>query len=173
MRLPFRTILCPTDLSPVGNSAVTVAYGLADAGATVHLLYVCEPAEIAALAHGHWAPAYMPTPEERHATEEKLREQLHRLVPLEAEESGIRTEIHVAHGFPVADRIEELAHAHHADVVIIGTHGRTGIGRVVMGSVATDVMRRKGLSVLLVHDDRVVHATPVEGKTAAAGSPPS
>jgi nucleotide-binding universal stress UspA family protein len=38
----------------------------------------------------------------------------------------------------------------------MGTHGRTGLGRVILGSVATEVMKRKGLSVLLVHDDRVL-----------------
>lgn len=156
MRMPFRRILCPTDLSPVGNSAVQVAYAIADAGATVHLLYVCEPAELAALAMGRWAPAYVPTPEERRVTEEKVLEQLRRLAPVEAGEVGVRTEFHVLHGFPVADRIEEAARKIDADVVVLGTHGRTGLGRVILGSVATEVMRRRGLSVLLVHDDHVL-----------------
>jgi nucleotide-binding universal stress UspA family protein len=169
MRLPFRHILCPTDLSPVGNSAVRVAYAIADAGVTVHLLYVMAPAELAALAQGQWAPAYMPTPEERRAAEEKVRAQLRRLVPPESLEEGTRTETHVLHGYPIAERIESAAREHNADVVVMGTHGRTGIGRLVLGSVATEVLRRRGLSVLLVHDDRVVHAAPAEvGTTSGA-----
>jgi nucleotide-binding universal stress UspA family protein len=167
MRFPFRTILCPTDLSPVGNSAVRVAYSLADPDTTVHLLYVFEPAERAALAMGRWAPAYLPTEEERKATEEKVREQLARLV---APHAGIcRTEVHVVHGFPVADRIEEAAREVGADVVVLGTHGRTGLGRVVLGSVATEVMKRKSLSVLLVHDDRIVRPSSSASPLSAAG----
>jgi nucleotide-binding universal stress UspA family protein len=168
--MPFRKILCPTDLSPVGNSAVAVAYAVADAGTVVHLLYVCEPAELAALAHGRWAPAYVPTPEERKSTEERLHSQLLRVVPAEATDVGVHTEIHVEHGFPVADRIEEAAKRFDVDVIVMGTHGRTGLGRVLMGSVATEVMRRRGLSVLLVHDDHVSRPGTASGPTAAPGS---
>jgi nucleotide-binding universal stress UspA family protein len=168
MRLPFRHILCPTDLSPVGDSAVKVAYAIADAGATVHLLHVLAPAELAALAQGpRWAPAYVPTPEERKAAEEKARAQLQRLVPPESLEEGTRTEMHVLHGFPVANQIEAAARDHHADVVVMGTHGRTGIGRLVLGSVASEVLRRKGISALLVHDDRVVHPARADVRSGA------
>jgi nucleotide-binding universal stress UspA family protein len=158
VRTPFRKILCPTDLSPIGNSALRVAYAIADAGTTVHVLYVFAPVELAALAaQGRWAPTVIPTPEERRADEERMRARLQRLVPAESVEEGVRTEIHIDHGFPVAERIEAAARAHDVDVVVMGTHGRTGVGRVLLGSVAAEVMRRKGISVLLVHDDRVVH----------------
>jgi nucleotide-binding universal stress UspA family protein len=160
VRTPFRKILCPTDLSPVGNSAVKVAYSIADAGSTVHLLFVMSPPEMAALALGKWAPAYLPTPEERREAEEKVRDRLRRVVPLESLEEGVRTEIHVEHGLPVADRIEKVALERDVDVVVMGTHGRSGIGRVLLGSVAGQMLRRKGVSVLLVHDDRVVHPQP-------------
>jgi nucleotide-binding universal stress UspA family protein len=158
VRTPFRKILCPTDLSPIGNSALTVTYAIADAGTTVHLLHVCAPVALATLAaQVPWTPTVIPTPEERRAEEETVRARLQRLVPAESVEEGVRTEIHVDNGFPVADRIEAVARAHDVDVVVMGTHGRTGVGRVILGSVATDVLRRKGISVLLVHDDRVVH----------------
>jgi nucleotide-binding universal stress UspA family protein len=145
----------------VGNGAVEVAYALADAGTTVHLLYVMEPAEIAALQQGRWAPAYLPTPEERRGAEERVLASLSALAPVEAMDEGVRTEAEVLTGRPVADRIEEAAERHHADVVVMGTHGRTGIGRVLMGSVATAVMKRMGsVPVLLVHADRVGAAPP-------------
>jgi nucleotide-binding universal stress UspA family protein len=117
-------------------------------------------------------PMYMPTPDERSATEENLHAQLRRLVPVESVEEGIRTEVHVEHGYPVADRIEAVARAHDVDVVVMGTHGRTGIGRVLLGSVAADVMKRPGISVLLVHDDRVVHSkSAAVPKTPTAAQP--
>ena len=40
-----------------------------------------------------------------------------------------------------------------AEAVVLGTHGRTGLGRILMGSVATDVVKKKGLPVILVHQD--------------------
>ena len=43
MKPPFRSILCPTDLSPLGNLAVSVGYLLAAKGGTVHLVHVDEP----------------------------------------------------------------------------------------------------------------------------------
>ena len=49
--------------------------------------------------------------------------------------------------------IESEADRLGADVVVLGTHGRTGLGRILMGSVATDVVKKKGLPVILVHQD--------------------
>ena len=40
--------------------------------------------------------------------------------------------------------------------VVVGTHGRTGLGLILMGSVATDVVRKQGLPVILVHADHIV-----------------
>jgi len=50
----------------------------------------------------------------------------------------------------VADRIVREAAKWHADVIVMGTHGRRGIGRLVMGSDAENVLRQSSVPVLLV-----------------------
>jgi len=54
----------------------------------------------------------------------------------------------------VADRIVREAAKWHADVIVMGTHGRRGIGRLVMGSDAENVLRQSPVPVLLVRGAR-------------------
>jgi nucleotide-binding universal stress UspA family protein len=54
-------------------------------------------------------------------------------------------------GNPVWERIVDAAAAHAAELVVLGSHGRTGIGLVLMGSVAESVSRHTELPVLIVH----------------------
>jgi nucleotide-binding universal stress UspA family protein len=153
MRVPFKTILCPTDLSDTGNVALAVAYRLAGDGARVHLLHVCEPPFLGNPVYGPFVQGYVPTPEDTQSGEERVLKKLHRLVPEDALTNGVRTEFHLVHGVDVARVVEEEAHRFDAEVVVLGTHGRTGLGRILMGSVATDVVKKKGLPVILVHQD--------------------
>lgn len=154
MKVPFSKILCPTDLSDTGNQAIAVAYRLASGDARVHLLHVCEPPYLGNPVYGPFVQGYVPTPDATLKGEEKVLAKLHRLVPDDALTQGIRTEFHLVHGVDVAKVIEEEAHRFDVDVVVLGTHGRTGLGRILMGSVATDVVKKRGLPVILVHQDR-------------------
>ena len=153
MKVPFQRILCPTDLSDTGNLAIPVAYRLAGNGARVHLLHVCEPPYLGNPLYGPFVQGYVPSPEDTKAGEEKILKKLHRLVPEGALAEGIRTEFHLVHGVDVAKVIEDETHRFEAEAVVLGTHGRTGLGRILMGSVATDVVKKKGLPVILVHQD--------------------
>ena len=49
-----------------------------------------------------------------------------------------------------ADAIVDFATEHHIDLVVMGTHGRTGVARLVMGSIAEAVVRRAECPVLTV-----------------------
>jgi len=153
MKVPFHCILCPTDLSEIGNLAVPVAYCLAGQNAVVHLVHVCEPPFLGNPLYNQFVQGYVPTPEEVESGEERVRSALHRLPPDDAIERGIRTEYHLPHDVRAADTIEALAHEVGAAVVVLGTHGRTGLSRLVMGSVAADVVKKEGLPVILVHQD--------------------
>ena len=153
MRVPFQKILCPTDLSETGNLAIPVAYRLAGNGARVHLLHVCEPPYLGNPIYGPFVQGYVPTPEDTQTGEDRVLKKMHRIVPEEALSAGIRTEFHLVHGVDVAKGIEDEAGRFDVDVVVLGTHGRTGLGRILMGSVATDVVKKKGLPVILVHQD--------------------
>ena len=153
MKVPFQRVLCPTDLSDTGNLAIPVAYRLAGNGARVHLVHVCEPPYLGNPLYGPFVQGYVPTPEDTKEGEEKILKKMHRLVPEDALADGIRTEFHLVHGVDVAKVIEEEANRFEVECVILGTHGRTGLGRILMGSVATDVVKKKGLPVILVHQD--------------------
>lgn len=154
MKVPFRTILCPTDLSEIGNLAVPVAYHLAASGGTVHLLHVCEPPFLGNPLYNQFVQGYVPTREEREVGEERVKKDLHRLPPNDAVERGVRTEYHIVQGVSVPDTIEQTARKISADVIVLGTRGRTGVTRLLLGSVAKEVVRKEGLPVILVHGDR-------------------
>ncbi len=148
---PFGSILCPTDLSETGNLAIAVAYQLAADGGRVHLLHVCEPPYLGNPLYGPFVQGYAPTPEETVQGEERVLRKLHQVEP--ELERDVHTEFHLVHGVNVAATIEAEAQRLKSDVVVLGTHGRTGLGRILMGSVATDVVKKKGLPVILVHQD--------------------
>jgi nucleotide-binding universal stress UspA family protein len=54
----------------------------------------------------------------------------------------------------IADALEKAAMDYHADLIIIGTHGRRGIKRLFMGSVAEQVIRRSQIPVLIIRDQQ-------------------
>lgn len=66
-----------------------------------------------------------------------------------ADDLGHEVETEVVHGTPAA-RIVETAEAESIDTVVIGSHGREGVSRVLLGSVAETVVRRSPVPVLVV-----------------------
>ncbi|WP_151980933.1 universal stress protein [Acinetobacter guerrae] len=53
-------------------------------------------------------------------------------------------------GFSVADAIYQAAQEMHADLIVLGSHGRTGIKKLVLGSVAQKVLNESSIPVLIV-----------------------
>ena len=120
-------ILYPTDFSSYSNQAYFHAVGLAETyGASLTVVYVHTPG--AAEGRAHWLS------------------QLEQVRPA-------NPKIPVSHVLLEGDPAGEIARfAADAgiDVIVIGTHGRTGVARWVMGSVAEKVMREAPCSVLVV-----------------------
>ncbi|HEX9641940.1 MAG TPA: universal stress protein, partial [Candidatus Krumholzibacteria bacterium] len=79
-----------------------------------------------------------------------------------AEETGWRAEPTLRTGLPRQEILSELEKAP-ADLVILGTHGRSGFERLLMGSVAADVVRQASVSVLVV--------PPAQARETDAASP--
>ncbi|MBI2172243.1 MAG: universal stress protein [Chloroflexi bacterium] len=67
----------------------------------------------------------------------------------EIRKAGLKVEWEVRQGIP-ADEIIASARAHNIDVIVITTHGRSGLGRVVFGSVADRIIRQSGIPVLVI-----------------------
>jgi len=139
--LPIHTILHPTDFSERSALAFRLACALArDYGARLILLHVTAPPLV---AYGEGVVIPPTAAEARHDRE---REELHRLRPADPE---VVAEHRLMEGDAVG-AILAAARETHADLVVMGTHGRTGLRRLLMGSVAEQVVRRAPCPVLTV-----------------------
>jgi nucleotide-binding universal stress UspA family protein len=145
--LPIKTILHPTDFSPHAEYAYRLASALArDYSARLILMHVKV---IPAVAYGEFA-ALPPEPGE---TMGNLKNRLMQLKPRDCAVEYVLTE-----GVP-AEEIVTVAKEKVCDLIVMGTHGRTGLGRLLMGSVAELVVRRAPCPVLTLK-------TPLAAQTA-------
>jgi nucleotide-binding universal stress UspA family protein len=136
---PIRTILLPTDFSDPSGLAFRLACALArDFGARLVLLHVVEfPANVYPEATRHDDPAL------RHpALWDKVRQ-------LRLPSPEVRVEHRLADGDAAAEVLRAAAETH-SDLIVMGTHGRTGLKHLLMGSVAEQVVRKAPCPVLTV-----------------------
>src|SRR5687767_3888823 len=140
-------ILVPTDFSTTADAALEYAFVLADRfGASLHLLHVVADPFI---ADGMAAETYvLDAPALREAMLEDARERLaHRAAPRETTATRIETEVLFGHG---ARTIAEYAAERGADLIVMGTHGRTGVAHLLLGSIAERLVRTAPCPVLTV-----------------------
>jgi nucleotide-binding universal stress UspA family protein len=140
----IRQILAPTDFSACSKQAVACAYELAQTfGAKLSLLHVLEE-----------LPSYIGFIPPRGAAEiledlaRQARLDLTQLLP-KAEDAKVEVSTHVVTGTPYL-KIIEIAQKQKADLIVIATHGRTGLSRFAMGSVAERVVRLASCPVLTI-----------------------
>jgi len=137
--LALQTVLFPTDFSAPSQAAFRLACSLArDYQARLVILHVKTPEIV--------FDEMYPTFEETEAVSKLLREQLEALKPIDPR-------VEHEHLFREGDPTQEIltvAQENRADVIVMGTHGRTGVGRLLMGSVAEGVLRRAPCPVLTV-----------------------
>ena len=140
-------MLVPTDFSAHAEAAVAYARDLARlTHATIHLLHVVEDP----LAAGVWS-SEMYTAEIAGLQVNLVRDAENRLrdsVP--AATGTVTTEVRTGHS---AREILAAARERGIDLIVMGTHGRTGLAHVVMGSVAERVVRLAPCPVLTLHAD--------------------
>ncbi len=138
--LPIRIILHPTDFSEQAQHAFAAACSLArDHGSRLIVLYVRAPTVV---AYGELGPV-VPDPVQTPADVEA------QLAGLHLPDPGVAVEYRVGDGDP-ATQVIRVASQLKADLIVMGTHGRTGLGRLLMGSVAEAVLRRAPCPVLTV-----------------------
>jgi len=130
-------ILFPSDFSHTGDAALALATILArDTGATLLIVHVEEPP----VAYGGGELYYgIPNP----ATED-LQRMLDEVKPTDPD---IPCEHHLITGDPAAALVQ-FAEEQNVDVIVMGTHGRTGLSRLLMGSVAESIVGRAKCPVL-------------------------
>jgi len=140
--LPIHTILHPTDFSAGSAEAFHLACALArDYGARLIVLHVMERPLL--IYSGVMAAPPPPeiSAEERQALREKLQ-QLHAEPTLDIEHLLVE-------GDPTT-AILRFSGDRHCDLIVMGSHGRRGIGRLLLGSVAEQVLRQATCPVLTV-----------------------
>jgi nucleotide-binding universal stress UspA family protein len=135
----YHRILFATDFSPASETALEYATALArDSGALLIIAHVEEMPMPYAGGEMYFAQPEYPNPE--------VRRMLEAVVP---PDKSVKFEHRLVMGV-AADDIVRVADEEKAELIVIGTHGRTGLMRVLMGSVAESVMRYAKCPVLTV-----------------------
>jgi nucleotide-binding universal stress UspA family protein len=136
-----KNIVLATDFSESSEAALQVATALArDCRATLHLLHVKEPFSAYNLSGRYGdVPAYPDL--------DALRSALERVVP---SDTTVPVRRWLCTSAEVAPEILKLADEVAADLIVMGTHGRAGLSRLLTGSVAESVIRQARCPVLTV-----------------------
>lgn len=138
--LEIRTILSPVDFSETSDHALDYAVELAQKlGAQVHIIHVWQPLTYA-VADG----VYIPTSEHLSNQVFDLQEKLDKQVARYADRGVTGRLIEGVPYMTIVQTAEEMK----ADLIVMGTHGRTGLMHLLLGSVAERVVRLSPIPVL-------------------------
>lgn len=138
-------ILCPVDFSEPSEHAMRYAVDLAERlGAELHLVHVFQIPAMA-LPDG----AIMGGPDWTTRIMERSEQSLKELAARHADQ-GIDVKTHLVEGVPFREINRVAREDVKADLIVIGTHGRTGLSHLLMGSVAERVVRTSDVPVITV-----------------------
>lgn len=136
----YTTILHPTDGSVASETAAEHAIALASANdATLRVLYVVD---VSALAADDYGTVLLDSLER--SGSEAVEE-----IVARAEAAGVEAVPVIETGVPYREILDEIDDAG-ADLVVMGTHGRTGLDRLLLGSVSARIVRTAPVPVLVV-----------------------
>ena len=137
-----RNILLATDFSAFSETALYYAGAIArHTGATVHLVHVIVPE-----AWQYFCAETTPIPFEQ--LREGAERQMNYFLQSEAL-TGVHHRAWIEEG-PVWDALEAVIENQHIDLVVVGTHGRTGLKKLLLGSAAEEIIRLSPAPVLAV-----------------------
>jgi nucleotide-binding universal stress UspA family protein len=144
----YQRILVPTDFSPRAEMALEIAIELAAPGAGLELLHAWSlPALTGSLVPGRVSESALEPV--RASIEAGAREKGRELMARHAR-AGLDMELTVVHD-QAARAIDQRAATGH-DLIVMGGHGRRGLRRLILGSVAEATVRHAPCSVLVVHE---------------------
>jgi nucleotide-binding universal stress UspA family protein len=142
----LRRILHPTDFSRASTAAFKRAVEMARDNRAELLLVHVMTTTMPVMADGYLSPKVYEDMEA--AARASAQKQLARLVA-QAKRAGARVKTLLLEGVP-HDRIARAARSRKADLVVMGTHGRTGFAKLILGSVASRVLAIAPCPVLTV-----------------------
>lgn len=145
----FKKILIPTDGSPLSAQAANKGVSLArEIGAEIVALYVTQPFA-ATVGFDGMAAAYAITDEDYDKTAKAQAEKYVQAVLDRAETAGVPAKSKIVSNFNVADGVVQAAEDEGCDLIFIGSHGRSGLSRLLLGSVTVKVLSLAKTAVLV------------------------
>ncbi len=170
-RIVLKSVLFLTDFSEASQAALPFALAIGrEFGSTIHAFHVLTPAPLICAAPETTAVAV-------EAQEEYAESEMQRL---EAQLAGVPHDAMLVRGISVWAPIEQAIEDSHANLLVIGTHGRTGAQKLLLGSVAEEIFRLSPIPVLTIgpwarkeihnaaHFHRVLFATDFTPESLAA-----
>ena len=144
MKIDVRRILVPLDFSDSAEAILGWAGHLAEEhGSTVLLLHVYHlPVEFQQLEGAYLPPDFWANVKSE--AEQQLDKHAQKL-----RDAGVEVETFVREGYPATVIVEE-AQGLSADLIVIGTHGHTGLKHLLLGSIAERVVQKAACPVLTV-----------------------
>jgi len=142
--LTVKNVLFSTDFSPTSESALPYAVAIARRfGSTLHLVHVLSEANLLMMSGGVDYVSMGTIYEDAHAeAKERLEHVADRI-------EGVQHVSYVRHGL-IWKNLAGIIAENEIDLVVVGTHGRTGLGKLVLGSVAEGILRHAPCPVLTV-----------------------
>jgi nucleotide-binding universal stress UspA family protein len=140
-RVAIRNILYLTDFSAPSEMALPFAIAIAHGyGAAIHGLHVVLPEPMSYATPETLALAM--DAQDEYARMEKQR--------LESQLAGVAHEVTIVRDVNVWRAVEDAVRSCAADMIVLGTHGRTGAQKLLLGSIAEDIFRRSPVPVLTI-----------------------
>jgi len=170
-RVDLKSILFLTDFSQPSEAALPFAIAIArEFAATIHALHVLIPQP-----YLYMTPQTIPVAIE--AQEENAQAEIQRV---EAQLTGVPHDVTVVRGVDIWSALEHAIARCSADLIVLGTHGRTGAEKLLLGSAAEEIFRQARVPVLTIgpavcngiHNaarfNRVLFATDFSAESLAA-----
>jgi len=144
----FKKILYPTDFSDVSKKALDYIKQLKGAGTIeVVVLHVIDEREIEHIAH---LPELNVSIEELEKHKREYAEQEMKAIETELKNSGFKVKTRIDKGIPFRDILKAEVEEKDVSVVVLGSHGKSCITEMLLGSVSEKVVRKSSKPVLVV-----------------------
>lgn len=145
----FKKILIPTDGSTLSTQAANKGVAFArEIGAEVVALHVTQPFA-ATVGFDGMAAAYAITDEDYEKTASQQSNKYIQAILDRAETAGVKASHRSVSNFNVADAVASAAVEEECDLIFIGSHGRSGLSRLLLGSVTAKVLNLSPCAVLV------------------------
>jgi nucleotide-binding universal stress UspA family protein len=145
--MDWKKILVAVDFSPDSDAAIDAAFALArGTNGTITLLHVCELPAYSTPTVGMYVPSPELVQDLLQAAKATIEEYRQRCAA-----HGLAVDVACVVGLSASAEVVDYATTHGFDLIVIGSHGRTGVRRLLLGSVAERIVRTADRPVLTVH----------------------